>query len=57
MSIHSPVGSGGAIHILLKGGKVWLEGEVGSNVDSARALSLARVPGVVAVTNHLTVGH
>jgi hyperosmotically inducible protein len=57
MSIYSTVGSGGAIHIVVDGGKVSLEGEVGSSVDSRRALSLARVPGVVAVTNHLTVGH
>ena len=58
MSIYSTVGSGGAIHIVVNGGKVSLEGEVGSNVDSRRALSLARgLPGVVSVTNHLTVGH
>lgn len=57
MSIYSTVGSGGAIHIVVNGGKVSLEGEVGSNLDAQRALSLARMPGVVAVTNHLTVGH
>jgi len=57
LSIYSTVGSGGAIHLVVQGGRVTLEGEVGSTVDARRAADLARVqPGVISVTNHLTTG-
>ena len=57
MSIYAAVGSGGAIHVVVQGGRVALEGEVGSKADARKAADLARVqPGVVSVTNHLTTG-
>jgi osmotically-inducible protein OsmY len=52
MSIYATVGSGGAIHVVVQGGKVALEGEVGSKVDARRAADLARAQPGVIVTNH-----
>ena len=58
MSIYTTVGGGGAIHVVVQSGRVALEGQVGSNADARRAAELARAaPGVVSVTNHLTVSH
>jgi hyperosmotically inducible periplasmic protein len=57
MSIYTAGGGGGAIHIVVQGGRVSLEGQVGSNGDARRAVELACAqPKVVAVTNHLTTG-
>ena len=57
MSVYTTVGSGGAIHVVVQGGRVVLEGEVGSKEDARRAAEWGRgVPGVVSVTSHLTVG-
>jgi hypothetical protein len=58
MSIYATVGGGGAIHIVVHGGNVSLEGQVGSKVDARKAAELARTPpGVRAVTSHLTTCH
>jgi hyperosmotically inducible protein len=47
--------SNGAIHIVVRQGSVWLEGEVADETDRLWAASLAKVTrGVLAVTNHLT---
>jgi hypothetical protein len=49
--------SGGAIHIVVEGNRVTLEGEVSSDTDRRWAASRAgTAPGVVVV-NHLTVSH
>jgi hyperosmotically inducible periplasmic protein len=56
MSIYA-TGGGGAIHVVVQDGRVWLEGQVGSNADAHRAADLASARhGVVSVTNHLTTG-
>jgi hypothetical protein len=56
MSPYTTVGGGGAIHIVVQGGRVVLEGEVGSNIDARRAMeSASAVQGVVAIANHLVV--
>ena len=58
MSRYASVGGGGAVHIVVQGGKVSLEGEVASNADARRAAELAStVPGVMSLTNHMTTGH
>lgn len=58
MSIYATVGGGGAIHVVVQGGRVSLEGQVGSKMDARRAVELASAqPGVVAITSHLTIGH
>jgi hypothetical protein len=58
MSRYASVGGGGAVHIVVQGGKVSLEGEVASNADTRRAVELAStVPGVMSLTNHMTTGH
>jgi hyperosmotically inducible protein len=58
MSIYRTVGGGGAIHIVVQGGNVSLEGQVGSKADARKAAELARaLPGVTGVTNHLTTFH
>ena len=47
---------GGAIHIVVEGHRVTLEGEVASKADALRAAQTARaVRGVSAVVNHLGV--
>jgi hyperosmotically inducible protein len=57
MSLYSTLGGGGAIHIVVRGGRVSLEGQVGSSADARRAAELASVQhGVVSVTSHLTTG-
>jgi hypothetical protein len=57
MSVYAAVGSGGAIHVVVQGGRVALEGEVGSKADARKAADLAKAQaGVVSVTNHLTTG-
>jgi hyperosmotically inducible periplasmic protein len=58
MSLYATVGGGGAIHIIVRGGRVSLEGQVGSNADARRAAELAsRQPGVVSITSHLAIGN
>ncbi len=58
MSIYTTQGGGGTIHVVVQSGSVVLEGRVSSNDDARRAAGWARaVPGVVSVTNRLTVGH
>ena len=58
MSMYTTMGGGGAIHIVVRGGTVSLEGQVGSNADARRAVELAsRQPGVVAITSHLTIAN
>lgn len=50
--------SGGAIHIVVQGDRVTLEGEVSSGPDRQRAADLAKATrGVSAVVNHLTVSN
>jgi osmotically-inducible protein OsmY len=57
MSLYSTLGGGGAIHIVVRGGTVSLEGQVGSIADARRAAELASSQrGVVSVTSHLTTG-
>jgi hyperosmotically inducible protein len=57
MSIYATLGGGGAIHIVVRGGRVSLEGQVGSNADARRAAEFAATqPGVISVTSHLTTG-
>jgi hyperosmotically inducible periplasmic protein len=51
------VGAGGAIHIVVEGGAVSLEGEVSSDAVARLAVERTQtVPGVAAVANHLTIG-
>ena len=57
MSLYATLGGGGAIHIVVRGGRVSLEGQVGSNADARRAAEFAsKQPGVLSVTSHLTTG-
>jgi hyperosmotically inducible protein len=56
MRIYTTVGGGGAIHIVVQGGRVSLEGEVGSSADARKAALLACAQAkVVSVTNHLVI--
>jgi hypothetical protein len=58
MSLYSTLGGGGAIHIVVRGGRVSLEGQVGSIADARTAAEFAsKQPGVVSVTSHLTTGY
>jgi hyperosmotically inducible periplasmic protein len=58
MSIYQTVGAGGAIHVVVQSGRVVLEGQVSSKEDARKAAAWAgAVPGVVSVTNHLTIGY
>jgi osmotically-inducible protein OsmY len=45
------------IHIIVKGGQVWLEGEVDNQKDKDTAAQRANtVSGVLQVTNNLRIG-
>ena len=53
----NPFGNGSAaIHIIVKAGRVTLEGVVGTDADKTIAnVQAGAVPGVLSVTNHLVV--
>jgi len=58
MSLYATMGGGGAIHIVVRGGRVSLEGRVGSNADARKAVELAgKQPGVVSITSHLAIAN
>ena len=58
MSVYATMGGGGAIHIVVRGGRVSLEGQVGSTADARRAVEMAsKQPGVVSITSHLAIAN
>ena len=58
MSLYATMGGGGAIHIVVRGGRVSLEGQVASTADARRAVEMAsKQPGVVSITSHLAIAN
>jgi hypothetical protein len=55
---YASIGSGGAIHIVVEGGTVTLEGEVALVSDARRVVErVGAVPHVLKIANHLAIGN